>query len=63
MLVPAVPKTVEPYRGEFTGTLSTYTSQDRKRYVFAQPHPRIVSGVRYMVVIEGTRIKLLPIIL
>ena len=58
-----MPKTVEPYVGEFTGTLSTYTSQDRRRYVFSKPHPRIMKGVRYMMVIEELRIKLLPLIL
>mgnify|MGYP001569351841 FL=1 len=61
-MIPTVPKTHEPFIGGFTGSLSTYTAADGKRYVFAKPLPRIERGRRYMMVIEGVTIKLLPII-
>ena len=62
MILPKIPQQYEAFVGGFTGSLSTYTAADGKRYVFAKPLPRIERGRRYMMVIVGVTIKLLPII-
>ena len=62
-VMPRIPKIYEPFVGEFTGVLSTFTASDGKRYVFAKPLPRITKGLRYMMKIEGIRITLLPLLL
>lgn len=61
-MMPTTPKTCEPFTGEFTGQLPTYTSLGKLRYVFTKPYPRITKGQRYMVVIAGSRITLLPLL-
>lgn len=63
MVLPRIPKEYEGFVGGYTGTLSTFTTAAGLRYVFSKPNPRIEKDRRYMMVIEGKIITLLPIIL
>lgn len=62
-MIAPVPKQYEPFTAGFTGTLSTWVSSAGLRYVFAKPLPRITKDQRYMMVLEGKTIRLLPLIM
>ena len=63
MVLPRIPKQYEAFVGGYTGALSTFTTATGMRYVFSKPLPRIEKGRRYMMVIEGKQIRLLPLVM
>lgn len=60
---PPVSRQHEPFTAGFTGELSTWVSSAGLRYVFAKPLPRIRKDQRYMMVLDGKTIRILPLIM